>query len=165
MMKTSISKEEKMLASSSWRRAKAYNSREQQSLQKEKHRLLKQFEAETGQLKAAQNRFELQYKTGRKTSITLPPLREESSARLRLPKRSVERRDSLGSSKSLPSLPSLEDSLSTEAASDTRLRSRSVSSAADFHPAGRVNNHDDVAEKTGFTNRRRTKSHAGFPNT
>ena len=48
-----------MLASSSWRRANAYNSREEQSLQKEKHRLLKQFEAETGQLRAAQNRFEL----------------------------------------------------------------------------------------------------------
>ena len=166
MMKTSLSKEEKLiLASSSWRRANAYNSREEQSLQKEKHRLLKQFEAETGQLKAAQNRFELQYKTARKTSVTLPPLREESSARLRLPKRSVERRDSFGSSKSLPSLPSLEDSLSTGTATDTRLRSRSVNSTADFHPAGRVNNHDDMAVKTGFTYRRRSKSYAGFPNT
>ena len=154
-----------MLASSSWRRANAYNSREEQGLQKEKHRLLKQFEAETGQLRAAQNRFELQYKTGRKTSITLPPLREESSTRLRLPKRSLERRDSLGSSKSLPSLPSLEDSLSTAVASDTRLRSKSVSSAADFHPAAGVNNHDDVAEKIGFTYRRRTKSYAGYPKT
>lgn len=166
MMKTSLSKEEKMLASSSWRRANAYNSREEQSLQKEKHRLLKQFEAQTGQLKAAQNRFELQYKTGRKTSCTLPPLREESNARLRLPKRSVERRDSFGSSKSLPSLPSLEDSLSTAAASDlTRLRSRSVSSAADFHPAGGAHDHDDVADKTSFSYRRRAKSYAEFPNT
>ena len=164
-MKTSLSKEEKMLASSSWRRANAYNSREEQSLEKEKRRLLKQFEAETGQLKAAQNRFELQYKTGRKTSFTLPPLREESSARLRLPKRSVERRDSLGSSKSLPSLPSLEDSLSTVAASDTRLRSRSVSSVADSHHAGAVNDRNDVAEQTGITYRRRTKSYSGFPNT
>ena len=154
-----------MLASSSWRRANAYNSREEQSLQKEKRRLLKQFEAETGQLKAAQNRFELQYKTGRKTSFTLPPLREESSARLRLPNRSVERRDSIGSSKSLPSLPSLEDSLSKVAASDTRIRSRSVSSAADFHTTGAVNYPNDVAEKTGRTYRRRTKSYAGSPNT
>ena len=154
-----------MLASTSWRRANAYNSREEQSLQKEKRRLLKQFEAETGQLKAAQNRFELQYRTGRKTSFTLPPLREESSARSRLPERSVERRDSLGTSKSLPSLPSLVDSLSTGATSDTRLRSRSVSSVADSHFAGSVNNCNDVAEKTGKTYRRRTKSYAGFPNT
>lgn len=165
MMKTSLSKEEKMLASASWRRANADNSREEQSLQKEKRRLLKQFEAETGQLKAARNRFELQYKAGRKTSFTLPPLRDESSARLRLPKRSVERRDSFGSSKSLPSLPSSEDSLSTVAASDTRLRSRSISSAADSHSAGAVNNRNDVTEKIVVTYRRRTQSYAGFPNT
>lgn len=164
MMKTSLSKEEKMLASSSWRRANAHNSREEQSLQKEKRRLLRQFEAETCQLKAAQNRFELQYKTGRKTSFTLPPLREESSSRLRLPKRSGERRDSIGSSKSLPSLPSLEDSLSTVAASDTRLRSRSVSSAADSHSAEAGNNCNVVAEQTDIKYRRRTKSYAGFSN-
>ena len=165
MMKTSLSKEEKMLASSSMRKANAYNSREEQSLQKEKRRLLRQFEAETGQLKAAQNRFELQYKTGRKTSFTLPPLQEESSTRLRLPKRSSERRDSLGSSKSLPSLPSLEDSLSTVAVSDTRSRSRSVSSVADSHHARAVYDRNNVAEKTDTTCRRRTKSYAGFPNT
>ena len=154
-----------MLASTSWRRANAYNSREEQSLQKEKRRLLKQFEAETGQLKAAQNRFELQHRTGRKTSFTLPPLREESSARSRLPKRSVERTDSLGTSKSLPSLPSLEDSLSTVATRDTRLRSRSVSSVTDSHTAGAVNNCNDMAKKTDIIHRRRTKSYAGFPST
>lgn len=62
MMKTSLSKHEKMMASKSWRMANASNSREEQNLQKEKQRLMKQYEAETCQLKAAQNRFENQYR-------------------------------------------------------------------------------------------------------
>ena len=51
MMKTSLSKHEKMMASKSWRMANASNSREEQNLQKEKQRLMKQYEAETCQLK------------------------------------------------------------------------------------------------------------------
>lgn len=155
-MENALSKEEKMLASSSWRRANAHNSREEQNLQKEKLRLLKQFEAETCQLKAAQNRFEQQYKSGRKTSLVLPPVHEEVSGRLQQSKRSGERRGSIGSSTSLPSLPRLADSLSTRASYDTRIRSISV---------GSVDSRTDVAEQTAIKPRRRTKSYAGLSTT
>ena len=149
MMETALSKEEKMLASSSWRRANAHNSREEQNLQKEKRRLSRQFEAEACQLKAAQNRFEQQYKTARKTSLVLPPVHEElSNARLELSKRSAEEKVS----KSLPSLPRLADSVFTVRDSDTRTRSTSVISAT------------DVAEQTDKKYRRRTKSYAGLSN-
>lgn len=156
-MENALSKEEKLLASSSWRRANAHNSREEQNLQKEKLRLLKQFEAETYQLKAAQNRFEMQYKSGRKTSLVLPPVHEEGSGRLQQSKRSGQKRGSIGSSKSLPSLPRLADSLSTGAGNDTRIRSISV--------AGSVDSRTDVAEQTGLKPRRRTKSYAGLSTT
>lgn len=146
-----------MLASSSWKRANAHNSREEQNLQKEKRRLLRQFEADSCQLKAAQNRFELQYKTGRKTSLVLPPLHEGGRGQLELSTRSSEkRRGSIGSSKSLPSLPRLVDSLSTGAGSDAGIRCSSVISAVDSRT--------DVPEQTAVKNRRRSKSYAGFSN-
>lgn len=149
MMETALSKEEKMLASSSWKRANAHNSREEQNLQKEKRRLLRQFEAEVCQLKAAQNRFEQQYKTARKTSLVLPPVHEElSNARLETSRRSAEKKVST----SLPSLPRLADSRSSVRDDDTRTRSTSVISAT------------DVAEQTDRKYRRRTKSYAGLSN-
>ena len=130
-MKTS--QEEKLKASSSWRRANANNSREKLGLQKEIGRLDRQFEREICQLKAAQNRFQLQYRRmstpGKKSPLVLPPVkerdisREESDALLKVPKeRSL--------SNSLTYLPPLTvESLSSSTLNvGTRARSISVDS-------------------------------------
>lgn len=130
-MKTS--QEEKLKASRSWRRANAHNSREKLGLQKEIGRLDRQFEREICQLKAAQNRFQLQYRRmstpGKKSPLVLPPVkerdmsREESDALLKVPK---ER----GLSNSLTYLPPLTvESLSSSTLNvGTRARSISVDS-------------------------------------
>lgn len=163
MMKTSLSKQKKMLASSSWRSANANNTREEQNLQKEKRRLLKQFRAETCQLKAAQTRFELQYRktstTETKTSLVLPPLHEKGRGQFL--KTSDEMKSSI--EKSLSSLPRLADSLSTETGT---ILTRSVSSAAGFHPtAAEATCRTDADEETATKcQRRRSKSYAGLPN-
>ena len=133
-MKTSA--EEKLMASRNWRRASAHNSRVEQSLQKEKCRLERQFDRDICQLKAAQNRFELQYRktstTERKTSLVLPPVHEDKDIGLEennelLKKASRVRR----MSKSLDSLPPLtSDSLTASKFNvGTRRRSSSVNSA------------------------------------
>lgn len=164
MMKTALSKEEKMMASVSWKRANAHNSREEQNLQKEKQRLMRQFEAETCQLRAAQNRFEMQYRktstTERKTSLVLPPLREEDSSRLELLKRRDEKRGSIGTSVSLPSLPRLTNS--SFVITGARPRSISVSSAADTHSVASTAR--DSHKETAAVQHRRRKSYAGLPN-
>ena len=90
------SQEEKLKASSSWKRANAHNSRVKLGLQKEIGRLDRQFEREICQLKAAQNRFELQYRRmstpGKKSPLVLPPVKErdisheESNTLLKVPK-------------------------------------------------------------------------------
>lgn len=163
MMKTSLSKHEKMMASKSWRMANASNSREEQNLQKEKQRLMKQYEAETCQLKAAQNRFENQYRkkstTEKKTSLVLPPLQEKNSHPL---KGQDGRKGSCGNSVSLPSLPRSADSFSVIAAVP-RPRSVSVSSEADSHSASLIvsDSHKGIASTQ---HHRRSKSYAGLPN-
>ena len=99
-------------------------------MEKEMSRLDRQFEREICQLKAAQNRFELQYRRmptpGKKSPLVLPPVnerdisREESEALLKVP---TERH----LSNSLTSLPPLAtDSFSTSSLSGVR-RGRSVS--------------------------------------
>ena len=119
------------MASKSWRRANAHNSRSEQSLQKEKCRLERQFEREISQLRAAQNRFELQYKknstTERKTSLVLPPVHEGgdigADENNNLPKRPRERR----MSRSLDCLPPIAVDSMSEGTFKTSTRGRSVS--------------------------------------
>lgn len=160
-MKTSLSKNEKMMASKSWRKANAHNSREEHNLQREKQRLMKQFEAETCQLRAAQNRFENQYRkkstTERKTTLVLPPLQDKNSHL----KEKDGGKGSGWSSVSLPSLPRLTDSFSVIAVQ--RRRSVSVGDEADDHSASSIAS--DSREGTACTqHRRRSKSYAGPPN-
>ena len=137
------STEEKLLASKSWRRARAHNSREEVNLQKEKCRLDRRVGREMCQLRAAQNRFELQYygknsaierknsMMERTSSLVLPPVSEGNDRDLlKLPR---ERR----MSKSLDSLPPIAmDSPSLPWSLNGALkRSNSVNSASNSDQA------------------------------
>lgn len=171
-MKTSAGREEKLMASSSWRRANAHNSREEQNLQKEKCRLERQFEREICQLKAAKNRFELQRRKNstteprRKTSVVLPPVHEErdiggeeSDKFLKMPR---DRR----MSRSLTSLPPLTADVLAAAGNSnvgTRKRSKSVNSAASEPiPLNKLGDGTGETDGDKHAEHRRSKSYSGL---
>lgn len=163
------STEEKLLASKSWRRARAHNSREEVNLQKEKCRLDRRVGREMCQLRAAQNRFELQYyrknsaierknsMMERTSSLVLPPVSEGNDRDLlKWPR---ERR----MSKSLDSLPPIAmDSLSLPWSLNGALqRSNSVNSASNSDQA-LSSYSDDVQRPANVVLHRRTQSYAGI---
>ena len=166
------STEEKLLASKSWRRAKAHNSREELNLQKEKCRLERQVGREICQIKAAQNRFERQYyrtnsaierkhsTTEKKRSLVLPPVKEGNDENDRLPMFPRDRR----MSKSLDSFPPLaKDPLSlTWSLTGAVKRTTSVISASSSDQAlSSISGDSPNAVKAVI--HRRTRSFAGMP--
>ena len=156
------SQEEKLKASSSWKRANAHNSRVKLGLQKEICRLDRQFEREICQLKAAQNRFEQHYRRmstpGKKSPLVLPPVKEmdisheESNALLKVPKE----RSLSNSLTYLPPLPA--ESLYTSTLKGvTRARSISVDSVPRPKSDGAVAK-DDTKRRASYDSRSVTRT-------
>lgn len=133
-MKTSA--EEKLKASKSWRKANAYNTREDFHLQKEICRLDRQVEREICQLRAAQNRFNLHYRKKsnpeKKLPVVLPPVQEVRDICREENDELMARQRARRMSKSLTSLPPLAtDPLFANTCNvGSRERSSSLNSAA-----------------------------------
>ena len=125
MKKTSL--ERKLKASSRCKEVKAFNYREQFSLHREICRLDRQVEREICKLKAAQNRFELQYrkKIERKSSVVLPPLREGKDKSVEKDSGFLKRPTEILISRSVTSLPPLVSDTSFSSFSNGNARENS----------------------------------------